>query len=435
MAALSLLDEAEGKLRAEKELIATDRAVAALLDGQPASCEAILRETRRQLEYLAQKDLKEQAESVLTDDKAVAWKGREYERRMIDNLLIFSSLMADQQDAYAYSSQVMDNVYSDRLEVAGDGVQVKPVAYQETSSSEPSLGPVVPDRYSPNAFSAYLHAAVHSEKPMDSDVTLGAIRQVGFWNPANQVAQREDAGEHSDDLRIPFGTHTAKGHGVVHVVTFVGRVADWAAERAEPTSAALLIADRILSAAGKYSLPPTIAPVLIARPTACCSSAASPTVVRLTDGEPAVAVSSRTLVDLNKAAWDSYLAGRDDQIARAVCRRVVKKGTVYAAKDQLSVNSGGGIDLLLNVGGVLWEALEKPDTRHISLLPERIDVAQLELPVGTHTLEIVPVGAASVVQPPERISVRIEDGRNSFVLHSRVGSGSTRVHLSQNARP
>ena len=47
VAALSLLDEAEGKLRAEKELIATDRAVAALLDGQPASCEAILRETRR----------------------------------------------------------------------------------------------------------------------------------------------------------------------------------------------------------------------------------------------------------------------------------------------------------------------------------------------------------------------------------------------------
>ncbi|MCA9047625.1 MAG: hypothetical protein KDA89_02790 [Planctomycetaceae bacterium] len=438
LAALQSLDAASQRLRSEKQILAIDRAITTLTAGDPAGSETLLRESRRQLEFLEQKDIKEQTASVLTDDKAVSWKGREFERRMIDNLLVLSSLLGNEQDAFAYSTQVMEVVADERQALLPD----QPVSETESSDGEiqtvaaSSVAP--PPRLMPNAFSAYLHAAVHSERAMDADVTDSAIRQVSFWTAAPTAKIVNAAGT---EATLPFGSHSTRPqHGVVHVITFVGRVTDWEPETAEPTTAALLIADRILSVVGDHTLPPTVAPVKIARPVQTESTVPWTTAIVATDNDETSPAVSRALVDLNQSAYDSYLADRDEQIARAVARRIVKKGAVYAAKNQMAVAGGTGVDLLMNVGGIIWEAMEKADTRHVTLLPERIEAAQIELPVGPHTLELsrisrfVNSAGRAPVQAEQRVQVHVQDGRNVFILCFRPQGSLTSIVVSADGK-
>ncbi len=414
-AALVEFDKAAAARGADTEVIAIDRALALLMTGQPTASEASFRQTRKRLDFLRQKDLREQTTSMISDDKAVAWSGREFEQRMVDNLLILSSLLGNQQDAFAYAAQATEQLAADRQELAAAKKQPEVVA---VGLSDEDQADTAPSRFSANAFSAYLHAAVRSENPMDADLTQRAIQQVGFWSSSpGDVANKKPP----SIINASFGTNSQQGNGVVHVITFAGRITDWLPETAAPTSAALLVADQILSAVGDHTLPPTVAPVKIARPTTRVSTHPLTTVVRTTpDGQ--TPVRSRVLVDLNQAAWDSYDADRNNQISRAVSRRIIKKGAVYAAKGQMSVAGGSGTDLLLNLGGIAWEALEKPDTRHLQLLPERIEVVQIELPAGDHTLEVSSVanGGESMAPPPgiawQQVPLRVEDGRNTFVL-------------------
>lgn len=418
--AIAAFDEAAQARGAELEIIAADRAIAALMAGDPSSSEEPLRKTRNRMDFLRQKDISEQTKAVVSDDKAVAWSGREFEQRMIDNLLILCSLMGNRQDAFAYASQAMEHVQNDQ-ELLVDNMKgtsadqpVTTVGHSEQPAAVAHAMPAA--RYSPNAFSAYLHAAIRSENPMDRDLTTNSIQQIGFWSSV-PAATTTTA---SLNTESGFGTLSPRGQGVVHVITFVGRVTDWTVERSVPTTSALLIADQILSAAGDHTLPPTVAPVQIARPVAAFSPQPQVTRARVIAPQASPITISKTIVDLNKAARDSYLADRDQQIARAVARRVIKKGAVYAAKDQLAVDGGSGADLLLNLGGIAWEAIEKADTRHLQLLPARIEVLQLTLPAGEHQIALWSAPAGDSVSAPAnqnaQVPVVVDNGRNTFVL-------------------
>ncbi|MEO1982818.1 MAG: hypothetical protein ABGZ24_20095, partial [Fuerstiella sp.] len=109
-AALVEFDKAAAARGADTEVIAIDRALALLMTGQPTASEASFRQTRKRLDFLRQKDLREQTTSMISDDKAVAWSGREFEQRMVDNLLILSSLLGNQQDAFAYAAQATEQL-------------------------------------------------------------------------------------------------------------------------------------------------------------------------------------------------------------------------------------------------------------------------------------------------------------------------------------
>ena len=410
------LEQARESRGAEENIIAIDTALAKLMAGDTRACESTLRQSREQLNFLSQKDLAEQTASVLRDDKAVAWSGREFELRMVDSLLVLSSLLGDRQDAFAYATQVMDHVSSDRRSLNESPADSSIVTVGHSDTHQP---PPPPRRLSVNAFAAWLHAAVHSEVAMNADVADRSVASAGYWNGSSENHMNLTA----------LGTRTRRDHGGVNVVTFVGRVTDWTAERAEPTSASLLVADRILSAVGDHTLPPTIAPVSIGRPSKRHSSIPLTTAARL-DGLTSGFVMGRALLDLNAIAWDSYSHDRDDQIARAVVRRIVKKGAVYAAKDSLAIQKDSAADLLLNAGGVVWEAIEKPDTRHLSLLPERIEVLQLEVPAGKHSLTLTSAlnaDAASESKQTLTIPIHIDNGRNTFVLCYRTAAGLSRV--------
>jgi hypothetical protein len=101
-----------------------------------------------------------------------------------------------------------------------------------------------------------------------------------------------------------------------------------------------------------------------------------------------------------------------------VARRVVKKAAVYAAKEAVAPKGNNLlVEIGLDVAGVAWEATESADTRCWGLLPEKVQVLRLELPAGQHQLALEPVGPRGTSQGPAAMAtVRIDDGRNTYVL-------------------
>ena len=175
----------------------------------------------------------------------------------------------------------------------------------------------------------------------------------------------------------------------------------------------LLIADRILSAVGNQTLPPNIAPVKV------------PKVVRTVHevGDVGVQVDGRlagrtaTITDIGTMAVEQHEAVYPRIVGEAIVRRVVKKAVVYGAKEVLGVDKYSWQSLLMDVGGVIWEATENADTRCWGLLPDKIQVLRLELPAGTHqiTLQSLNAGGYPLGRPVSQ-TVDIQDARNTYLM-------------------
>ena len=104
----SRLQKAGGRIKSEKELLLLDQSIIDLANGEPQVAESRLRTARDRLEYLQQKNGLEQTASMLTDARAIAWSGREFEHAMLVNVAMLSSLVNDGQDAWAWSLQAME---------------------------------------------------------------------------------------------------------------------------------------------------------------------------------------------------------------------------------------------------------------------------------------------------------------------------------------
>lgn len=423
------LIESQGKLYSEKKVLELDAGVLDLASGNVTQAEASFRTLRRELEHLEQKDVTEQASSMMTDARAVAYSGRDFERRMILNMALLTSLLGDGQDAFAYSLQATEAA-DIRRTVLADAAAKTPAsnAVAEAAPTPDAVNVITPASYDaqrpaasfvaspldqPLALSAYLSTAVQSEQPTRHDETERTLNDIGFWNPAfRRHDQTSATGE--------FGSRCQPGNGTLHVITLIGKAPRWVSESAEPTTVALLIADRIVSATGKHTLPPTIACVKIARPEPCGHTIPTGTVQCFVGpfGAPATTSSPMTfstVVDLNEAARASYEEHRDEEIAHAITRRVLKKGAVYVLKETQNIHRNSFVDLGINVAGIAWEALEKADTRSWRLLPARIDIARTELPAGrwSTTLRLSQYGSS---RAPQTIPVQIENGRNTYVV-------------------
>ncbi|MDA1230922.1 MAG: hypothetical protein O2856_09120 [Planctomycetota bacterium] len=423
------LRESLNKSRSEKKLLELDSGILDLASGNVTQAEAHFRTLRRELEHLEQKDVTERASSMLTDSRAIAYSGRDFERRMILNMALLTSLLGDGQDAFAYSLQATEAA-NNRRTMLVDAAQKTPEAnvLAEAAPTPDQLDVITPVSHAverqavnivaspldqPLALSSYLATAVQSENSMRYDETEQAMSDIGFWNPAfrrhDQAASRGE-----------FGTRCQPGNGTLHVITLVGKAPRWESESAEPTSAALLIADRIISATGKHTLPPTIASVKIARPEIYGHTMPTGSVQCLVGPHGAPAKNSTpmtfsTVVDVNAVALASYREHRDAEIAQAITRRVFKKGAVYVLKEVQNVHRNSYVDLGINVAGVAWEAMEKADTRSWRMLPARIDIARTELPAGQWSvaLRVSQYGSSSALQS---IPVYIENGRNTYIV-------------------
>lgn len=386
--ASALLLEAEQSNKRERDCLVLDRAIVALADGQPDTAERLLRDVRDHFDHLEQADIVESGLSWFSDDTKVAYSGEDYEDVMIRAMLAISNLMYDGSDAVAYCLQVDQK----QREIA------ERLAKEKES-------PVV-DAATGVAVGAYIRGVVHEESHINYDEAERAFSLAASLEPQFSLAQ-------FDLQRVQGGVHSTSGNGVVYVFAFVGRGPYKEETIAEVTSDALLAADRLLSATGDRTLPPTIAPVRI--PAIVVPANAVESVAVDVDEQP-VAL-TQTVTNVAKLALAQHERERSKIIARAVARRVLKKAAVYSAKEALDVEDNPS-NFLFDAMGVLWEATENADTRCWALLPESIQVLRLELPAGAHRISLRPARRGQPIGLAHSIDVEVLDGRNTYVLGS-----------------
>lgn len=354
--------------------------------GDPRSSEKLLRTVRDEFDHLEQKSVAEAAASAFTDDNMYSYAGEDYEKIFIRCFLAISNLMADGGDALAYSLQVT----------------AKQQELMDKGGADPEKNPKL--SYQRVAFGAYLHGALAEESKFNFDDCLRAWTKVSEWEPSFPYAR-------ADLERARFGVHSQRGNGAVYVFALVGR-GPYKEQVAEvPTQVALLVADRILSQ-GKYSLPPTIAPVPVPKVVVPANMVEAVRVA--VDGTPVG--QTGTIADVGRLAKQQADAVYSQVVARAVVRRVVKKAAVYAAKDSMDLKQNSPGSFALDIAGILWEATETADVRCWSLLPEKIQVVRLELPAGDHRLSLAALSKSGITAGSHDVDVHVDDGRNTYVL-------------------
>lgn len=377
----------------EADVLKLEQAMIELSSGRPAEAERLLREVRDRFDHFEQKDLAEGVASYLTDDTHRAYAGEDYEKILIRAFLALSNLMHDGGDANAYALQVNEK-QRQIIEAAGNDAAKNPkLAYKRV------------------ALGAYVSAMLREATHRDYDDARRAIQLVANWEPEFTSAKQ-------DLERVTNGRHSAPGNGALYVFTLVGR-GPYKEERwEEPTQAAMLIVDHILSAIGKHSVTPTFAPVKV--PVVVVPPNRVQSVSVSIDGQ-AVGL-TETITDVGELAAQQYAAIFPHVLARTIVRRCVKKGSLYAVKQFGQVDNPLG-ELAIDVVGVAWEATENADTRCWGLLPNKIQVRRIELPAGRHRLALRPASATG--QPlgnAQQTELEIFDGCNTYVLANFPGT-------------
>lgn len=377
---------AERKFRNDQTVVELDLAMVELLSGNPAACEQRLRDVRDRWDHLEQDSALESATSLITDDQRKSYSGEDYEKLLVRVFLTLSSLMKDGTDAESYSLQTIGK-------------------YEElVAKAHEKWGDPILETYRIPPIAPYMRGLLREATLSNYDDALRAYQNTEALMPGAPFLLK-------DIERVTQGTHSSHGHGVVYVFAMVGRGPYKVEVAAQATSDALLIADRIVSVLGKYSVPPTLAPVKV--PEIASPPLPFDLIGVQVDGVPTT--TTLTLTDLHSLATQTFQAKLPDVMARAVARRIVKKGAVYVAKDQLDA-SAPLASLAMDGLGVAWEATESADTRCWGLLPREIQMVRLELPAGTHTLDLEPITSGRPTGPPTRCTVRVGNGRNSYVL-------------------
>ena len=391
-AALTQTESKSRKKEHDEGVVQLNRAMIYLANGQASEAESLLRVVRDRFDAHEEKTLVQKAAALATDDRKLPYAGEEYEKILIRTMLAISNMMHDGGDVNAYALQITAKQQELLQSVRAKSKEKDVPADLAVLNTQMAVG-------------SYFRAAVLETSPLDFDDVTRCRIQVVNWQPDFRDAK-------IDLARAETGQHSSVGHGVVYFVTLVGEGPYKEESVEQATTVSLLIADRILSAIGKYELPPNIAPVKV--PVVVRSRQRIESVSVLKQGE--VLGNTSTLMDVSALAVEQNRLQRDEVIARAVARRITKKGAVYAAKSGLSVEHSPEIDLLLTVAGVAWEFSERADTRCWSLLPDRIQVLRVELPAGVHHLELAARMSNGQLSEGSNVMVNVQNGKTTFVL-------------------
>ena len=393
----------------EQDVLTLNAASVALCEGGVVDAKAKLLAVRDRFDELERQAAKRTGENFLTylaDENAASYEGEDYEKVLIRAYLTLAELLSgggadgvsgDGGDARAFAKQI----------VAKQDEIVRGGAIPDPENPEKTINPKT--AYPRVPLGAYLEGLLLEETYADQNEAARRYEQVAAWAP--EFTQAKD-----DVERARTSVHSQPGNGCVYVFAFVGR-GPWKEQVYSPaTQVSLLIADQIFSATNKYAVPPTVAPVpipqiVVEEPRIACVSVE-------VDGERTA--TTETLADVNEMAVRQFEATKSQEIARAVVRRIVKKGTIYAAQQVGQVNEWVG--LAANVAGVVWEATETADTRCWGLLPAQIQAARLELPVGERRLTLYPGNRdGERIGTPVETTVRVEPNRNVYVLVNYPG--------------
>jgi len=389
------VQDLRGKYKADEDVFDLDRAMIELCAGHPKESERILRRVRDDFDLYEQKSAKEIATSMLTDDTRISYAGEDHEKILVRTFLAISNLMADGGDADAYALQIGTK----QQELAE-----KTQKLQEENTPEGEPLPVNTE-LPQVALGPYVRAMLNEESSLDSNEVVRAREMVVSYVPGFRDGEQ-------DLERAKEDTACAPDHGIIYLFAMVGRGPIKAESEDIPTQVSLLIADQIISALGKQTLPPTIAPVKVAQVIRLPNRIQS--VVADIDGTERG--TTATLVDVGELAEAHYNARYNEILAMAVARRTIKKGAIYFAKEKVQAQSNPLADIALTLGGIAWEASEAADTRCWGLLPEKIQVLRIEVPAGTRTLKLQAADVHGPYGAPETVSINVREQRNTYVL-------------------
>lgn len=378
----------------DQSVLKLDQAMVRLSQGNAAGAESILREIRDEFDHLKQTSLTEEALAFLTDETERAYAGEPYERVLIRVFLALSNLAKDGRDVNAYAHQIQAT-QEEILRQFGDQSQELAPQFQV------AIGP-------------YLRGVLAEASSTRLDEAARNYAQAVSWQPTFDAGRR-------DLERAEHGHHSERGNGVIYLFAFVGKGPYKETVNETPTSAALLVADQILSATGKHTLPPTIAPIKVPK-VVRAPNKIDRVVVRV-DGQDYGATT--TVTDITKMAVAQNEAEWTEIVGRAVARRVVKKALIYGAKDVSSFSENPWLNLAADAAGVIWEASEVADTRCWGLLPDTIQVLRIEVPAGVHEIELQPASGTGPKGATETATVEVADGRNTYVMVNFPGERMT----------
>jgi hypothetical protein len=402
VAAEKLADEGLKKDSSNRSTLLLEQAIVQLSSGQPKLAEQTLRKARDHFDEVEDQLLKGGAASYLSDDTSRTYAGEDYERVLIRAFLALSNLMHDGGDAEAYSLQLMDK--QEQFIVAA---QTRAQARQP--KPEPGQPSVAPLEFSRVALAPYMRGILREATHLNYDDAERSFVTVANWQPGFQPAR-------TDIERAAHGAHSHPGHGVLYVFCMTGRgPMKYEADEIGST-VGLLVAGEVAGAASGQRVTPNIMPVKV--PKLIAGDNQIEGVLVGINGQSIG--QTATLTNVSQLAIQQYETIYPEIITRAVSRRVVKKGTVYAAKSATGGSNGNLIGLAWDAAGLVWEGTEDADLRCWSLLPDRIQVLRVELPAGEFDVQL----QAKMVTPwgpvqPGRIAtkrVRIHDGRNTYML-------------------
>lgn len=378
------------KRRGERDVLLLDKSIIELAAGRPKEAERLLRQVRDHFDELEDFDGTKAVASMLTDDNARAYAGEDYEKVLVRAMLSISNLMSDGGDAGAYALQMVDK-------------QQQIIQTVEEKFKEQDQSAVL--AFKQVALGPYIRGMLAEESPLTLNDAVRAHVQVAKWEPNFRDAK-------VDIQRCEHEVPMHPGNGALYVFALVGR-GPIKQEAIEPvTQVELLIADRLFDAFANRNIPPTFAPVKVPQvvnfvPVADCVS---------------VQVSGKqigrtaTIVDIGEMAVRQQKALYPQILARAVARRVVKKGVIYGLEEAAKVQKDSWTSLAVMAAGVAWEASETADTRCWGLLPDTIQVFRAELPAGEHTITLRPSQRSGDFGIPATAKVTIREGRHTYLL-------------------
>ena len=416
-----------------KETAELDMAIIELAQGDAAAAERRLRAMRDEFDTAAKMNPVNETAALLTDDNAQQFRPAGYEEVMIRTMLAICSLANDQVDAESYTLQAINR-------------QSKLAAKADKQGLDGGK------TYQPIAIAPYLRGVLREATHHDYD---DASR---YYQLASTV-QPDFSAAAGDIVRSRSGTHSAKGNGVLYVISCVGRGPILQETDAPTTTATLAIASSVLNSATNQTrdkdghpttdngnnrtsedVPalPNIASVKV--PEVVIPDSPVANVGLLVDGKPMG--KTETLTNVAELAMRQNQAEMPWTIARAIIRRATKEATVASIGNAMGLEGTAG-SLFHFATASAWSGIEKADTRCWGLLPREIQVLRTELPAGLHQVNMLPLGyEGGPLSNGVQRAINISEGRNQYlvviaptqqmhVVHQRATLRDDRSHSAQ----
>ena len=398
-----------------KETAELDMAVIELATGSPSAAERRLRAMRDRFDTAAKINPFSETAAVLTDDNAKRFRPAGYEEVMIRTMLAICSLAGDQVDAESYTLQAINRQSKLAAKANKRGLDGGKI-------------------YQPIAIAPYLRGVLREATHHDYDdasryYQLASTVQPNFTAAATDIA------------RSNSGTHSAKGNGVLYVISCVGRGPVLQETVAPTTTATLAIASSVLNSAtnqtsddeakenGTDQSDPEEVPALpniasVKVPEVVIPESPVASVGIFVNGEPIGR--TETLTNVAELAIRQNQAEMPWTIARAIVRRVTKEAAVASIGDAMGLEGTAG-SLFHFATASAWSGMEKADTRCWGLLPREIQVLRTELPAGSHQVQVVPLGCQNgLLSNGTQQPITIINGRNQYMI---VMAPSAEMHV------